>query len=46
MGVYFLLAEERYKLRPSHGFLVTGDGMWHRIENTAELRAWVLEVAD
>ena len=45
MGVYFLLAEERFKVRPSHGFLITGDGKRHRVDNTAELRARVLAMA-
>ena len=45
MGVYFLLAEDCYGIRPSHGFLVTGDGARRRIDNTPELRAWVLGVA-
>ena len=46
MGVYFLLAEERFKVKPSHGFLVTGDGTRHRIENDAELQARVLRMAE
>ena len=45
MGVYFLLIEEELRIRPSHGFIVCGDGTRHRIENTEELRAWVLELA-
>jgi CRISPR/Cas system-associated exonuclease Cas4 (RecB family) len=45
MGVYFLLIEDQLKVKPSHGFVVCGDGTRHRIENTAELRAWVLELA-
>ena len=45
MGVYFLLAEERYRAVASHGFLVTGDGGKHRIDNTPELRAEVLAIA-
>src|SRR5262249_10531675 len=45
MGVYFLLAEERFGVRPSHGFIVCGDGERHRIDNSAELRAWVLGLA-
>src|SRR4051794_18841335 len=46
MGVYFILLEEETGVRPPHGFIVTGDGTRHRIENTDELRAWVLSVAD
>jgi CRISPR-associated exonuclease Cas4 len=45
MGVYFLLVEEELRIRPSHGFVVLGDGTRHRIENTAELLAWVLDLA-
>jgi CRISPR-associated exonuclease Cas4 len=45
MGCYFLLVEEELRIRPSHGFVVLGDGARQRIENTDELRAWVLELA-
>ena len=45
MGVYFLLIEEELRIRPSHGFIVLGDGSRHRIDNTEELRAWVLDLA-
>ena len=45
MGVYFLLIEEELRIRPPHGFVVCGDGTRHRIENTEELRAWVLDLA-
>jgi CRISPR-associated exonuclease Cas4 len=45
MGCYFLLVEEELRIRPSHGFIVCGDGTRHRIENTDELRFWVLELA-
>ena len=45
LGVAFLLVEERFGIRPPHGFVVTGDGRRHRVENTAELRAWVLALA-
>ena len=45
MGAYFVLVEDQLKVRPSHGFIVCGDGTRHRIENTAELRAWVLALA-
>ena len=44
IGTYFVLIEDRFKVRPPHGFIVTGDGVRHRIENTPELRAWVLDV--
>ena len=46
MGVYFLLAEEHFKVRPAYGFLVTGDGRRHRIDNDDSLRAWVLGMAE
>jgi CRISPR-associated exonuclease Cas4 len=45
MGVYFLLIEDQLGVRPPHGFVVCGDGTRHRIENTGELRAWVLDMA-
>jgi hypothetical protein len=45
MGVYFLLVEEQLRIRPSHGFVVLGDGSRQRIENTDDLRAWVLDLA-
>ena len=45
MGVYFLLAEEQFRRRPAYGVIVLGDGTRQRIDNTEELRAWVLELA-
>jgi CRISPR-associated exonuclease Cas4 len=45
LGVYFLLIEEELRIRPSHGFIVCGDGTRHRIDNTDDLRAWVLDLA-
>ena len=45
MGVSFLLVEEGLRIRPTHGFIVLGDGSRHRIDKTAELRAWVLDLA-
>jgi CRISPR/Cas system-associated exonuclease Cas4 (RecB family) len=45
MGVYFLLIEDQLAVRPTHGFVVCGDGTRHRIENTDRLRAWVLDMA-
>jgi CRISPR/Cas system-associated exonuclease Cas4 (RecB family) len=45
MGSYFLLVEEQLKIRPSHRFIVCGDGSRHRIENSDKLRAWVLAMA-
>lgn len=46
MGVYFLLVEEELRIRPPHGFVVCGDGTRHKVENTEELRAWVLGLAE
>jgi CRISPR-associated exonuclease Cas4 len=45
MGVYFLLVEEQFRIRPTYGFIVCGDGTRHRIDNTDDLRAWVLYMA-
>ena len=45
MGVYFLLVEDRLGVRPTHGFIVLGDGTRERVENTESLRAWVLDLA-
>ncbi|APW64315.1 CRISPR-associated protein Cas4 [Paludisphaera borealis] len=45
LGVYFLLIEDQLRVRPPHGFIVTGDGNRHLIENTAEMRGWVMELA-
>jgi CRISPR-associated exonuclease Cas4 len=45
MGVYFLLIEDQLRVRPAYGVIVCGDGTRHRVENTEELRAWVLELA-
>ena len=36
MGVYFVLVEEELRIRPSHGFIVLGDGTRHRIENSSD----------
>jgi CRISPR-associated exonuclease Cas4 len=44
MGCYFLLIEEELRICPTHGFIVLGDGTRHRIDNTEELRSWVLEM--
>jgi CRISPR/Cas system-associated exonuclease Cas4 (RecB family) len=46
MGVYFLLIEDQLNVRVPHGFVVCGDGTRHRVENTAELRMWVLGLAE
>ncbi len=46
LAVYFILIEEETGIAPPHGFIVTGDGRREKIENTPELRAWVLDVAE
>jgi CRISPR-associated exonuclease Cas4 len=45
VGLYFLLIEDQLGVRPTHGFVVCGDGTRHQIDNTEELRAWVLDLA-
>jgi CRISPR-associated exonuclease Cas4 len=45
MGVYFALIEDQLGVRPPHGFIVCGDGTRHQIDNTAELREWVVYMA-
>jgi CRISPR-associated exonuclease Cas4 len=45
LGVYFLLIEDQLGVRPPHGFIVAGDGTRHRVDNTEQLRTWVLEIA-
>jgi CRISPR-associated exonuclease Cas4 len=45
LGCYFLLIEEELRIRPSHGVIVCGDGTRHQVENDAELRAWVIDLA-
>jgi CRISPR-associated exonuclease Cas4 len=45
LGVYFVLIEDQLRVRPSHGFIVCGDDTRHRVENTEEPRAWVLDLA-
>jgi CRISPR/Cas system-associated exonuclease Cas4 (RecB family) len=44
--VAFIVIKDQLGVRPTHGFVVLGDGSRHRIENTEKLRAWVLKVAD
>jgi len=45
MGVYMLLAEEHYGIRPLHAVVVLGDGSRKKVKNTMALRSQVLEVA-
>ena len=44
MGVYMLLVEEHYGVRPPHAVLVLGDGRREKIRNTKKLRAQVLDI--
>ncbi len=44
MGVYMLLVEEHYGVRPPHAVLVLGDGRREKIRNTRELRNRVLDI--
>jgi CRISPR-associated exonuclease Cas4 len=46
IGVYLLLIEEQYGIRPPYGVLVLGDGRRVKIHNTEALRAWVLAIAE
>lgn len=46
LGVYFLLVEENYGVRPPHGVIVLGDGSRVTVRNTDGLRRRVLEVAE
>jgi len=45
LGVAFLLIEEEFGVQPPFGFVVTGDGKRHRIDNDERLREWVLQLA-
>ena len=45
LGVYFILIEDHYGVRPPHGFIVLQGGRRERVENTPELRERVLAVA-
>jgi CRISPR-associated exonuclease Cas4 len=46
MGVYFLLDEERFGVRPPYGNVVLGDGTPYRVEYDEKLPAWVLDLAE
>ena len=46
LGVYFLLIEEQLRIRPPYGFIVCGHGTRHRIDNSDDLRALVVELAE
>jgi len=45
LGVDFLLIEDHLRVTPPYGFVVTGDGTRHRVDNDEGLRAWVLDMA-
>jgi len=45
-GVQMILIEEVYGVRPTHGYVVTGEGVRHRIKNSEKLRAWLLTEAE
>ena len=46
LGAYLILIEEEKGVRAPYGYISVGDGQPpHRVENTPELRAWVLGVA-
>lgn len=46
IGTYFILIEEETGVAPPYGVISLGSGQKVRIENTAELREWVLDVAE
>jgi CRISPR-associated exonuclease Cas4 len=46
LGCYFILVEEEFGVRLPYGVIVTGDHQRHEVENTDQLRAWVLELAE
>jgi hypothetical protein len=39
LGVAFIVIEDRLGVRPTHGFVVLGDGTRERVDNTPDLRA-------
>jgi hypothetical protein len=43
MGVYFLLDEEQFSVRPPYGNVVLRDGTRYRVENDTKLQACVLD---
>ena len=45
LGVYLVLVEEHYEVRPPYGFVVLGDGRRHKIKNTEDLRNKVKALA-
>ncbi len=45
LGVYFIVIEDHYGVRPPYGFIVLSGGRRERVMNTPELRERVLAVA-
>jgi CRISPR-associated exonuclease Cas4 len=46
LGVYLLLVEEHYGVRPPYGVVVLGDGQRVQIDNTPALRQQVVRIAE
>lgn len=46
LGVYFILIEEKYGVRPPFGVVVLGDGSRVEVKNTEALRSKVLSIAE
>lgn len=46
LGVYLILIEEEYGIRPPYGFLVLGDGRRVTVKNTRRLRSLVIAIAE
>ncbi len=46
LGVYLLLVEEHYGVRPPHGFVILGSGERVKVKNTRKLRQHVTDIAD
>jgi CRISPR-associated exonuclease Cas4 len=46
LGCYLILIEEETGVRPTHGFISLKGADPVSIENTPELRAWVLDIAE
>ncbi len=46
LGVYLLLVEEAYGIRPPFGTLILADNSRHKIRNTGSLRRRTLKLAD
>ncbi len=46
LGLYLILIEEEYGVRPPYGFLVLGDGRHVKVKNTRRLRSLVIVSAE